>query len=80
LSVIMVGRGDAEANRRKAEEHGFRFPVVLQKTWELSREYGIFATPVGFLIDERGVIARDVAKGADAILQLAPDGVAAGGG
>ena len=70
-SVIMVGRGDPEANRREAAEHGFDFPVVLQQAWELSRAYGIFATPVGFLIDERGAVARPVARGADAILALA---------
>jgi peroxiredoxin len=81
LAVIMVGRGDVEANRRKVEEHGFGFPVVAQRKWELSRAYGIFATPVGFLIDERGVIARDVAKGANAILELVPGaGVAGRGG
>jgi peroxiredoxin len=71
LAVVMVGRGDAEENRRKAAEHGFEFPVVLQDHWRLSREYGIFATPVGFLIDEEGVIAHDVSTGADEILALA---------
>ena len=39
--------------------------------WELSRAYGIFSTPVAFLIDERGIIAADVAVGVDAILALA---------
>lgn len=75
LAVVLVGRGDAEENRRKAAEHGFEFPVVLQDRWRLSREYGIFATPVGFLIDEQGVIARDVGTGADEILALARDGL-----
>lgn len=58
LAVVMVGRGDAEENRRKAAAHGFEFPVVLQDPWRLSKRYGIFATPVAFLINERGVIAR----------------------
>jgi peroxiredoxin len=71
LSLVMVGRGDAEENRKKAEQNGFGFPVVLQKKWEMSRQYGIFATPVAFLIDEEGIIARDVATGVDAILELA---------
>jgi peroxiredoxin len=71
LAVVMVGRGEPEENRRKAAEHGFEFPVVLQDRWRLSKEYGIFATPVGFLIDEQGVIARDVGTGADEILALA---------
>jgi len=71
LALILIGRGDPEENRRKAEGFGFEFPVALQKRWELSKEYGIFATPVAFLIDEGGVIARNVAKGVDEILTMA---------
>lgn len=70
LALVMVGRGGAEENRRKARNIGLEFPVVVQKKWELSKLYGIFATPVAFLINEEGVIARDVAAGAEAILQL----------
>jgi len=71
LAVVLVGRGDPEENRRKAEEHGFEFPVVLQERWKLSKEYGIFATPVAYLINEEGVIAHQVAQGVDEILSLA---------
>jgi peroxiredoxin len=71
LALILVGRGDPDENRRKAEQHGFLFPVVLQEKWEISKEFGIFATPVAFLIDEEGMIATDVAKGIDEILALA---------
>ena len=74
----MVARGDVEENRHKADEHGFEFPVVLQERWNLSKEYGIFAVPVAFLIDEDGVIAKGVARGVDEILALIPQGVAAG--
>jgi peroxiredoxin len=78
LEVVMVSRGDLEANRARAREYGFTFPVLLQKHWEISRAYGMFATPVGYLIDEQGVIAREVAVGADAILGLVrASGVAA---
>jgi peroxiredoxin len=71
LQILMVSRGDPEANREKAREHGLTFPVVLQRQWEISRAYGMFATPIAFLIDERGIIAADVASGSDAILALA---------
>jgi hypothetical protein len=67
----MIGRGDPEANRLKAQQLGLGFPVALQRTWEISKEYGIFATPVGYLIDERGLIETHVATGVDAILALA---------
>jgi peroxiredoxin len=71
LALVMVGRGDVEENRRKAQEYGLEFPVVLQKKWEVSRKYGIFATPVAFLIGEDSVIKRDVASGTDEIIALA---------
>jgi peroxiredoxin len=73
LQLLMVSRGELEQNRAKAHDHGFRFPVVLQDGWKLSREYGMFATPIAFLIDEAGIIAKPVAVGADAILALAAD-------
>jgi peroxiredoxin len=71
LEVFMVSRGNLEANRQKAAEHRLKFPVVLQKGWEVSKDYAMFATPVAYLIDERGVILHDVAVGADAIMRLA---------
>jgi peroxiredoxin len=75
LAVILVGRGKAEENRRKAEQHGFHFPVLLQdRKWKVSKEYGILATPVAFLIGEDGVIAQDVAVGKEPILALARAG------
>jgi len=70
IEVLMVSRGDEQENRRKVAEHGLTFPVVLQRQWELSRAYGMFATPIGYLIDEGGVIAAEVAQGAEAILTL----------
>lgn len=73
LSLVMVSRGDVDANRRKALEHGFQFPVLLQRRWEVSKKFGIFATPVGFLIGPDGVIARDVGIGLDGILALVAD-------
>lgn len=71
LDLLMVGRGDPEENRRKTEELGLGFPVALQRKWEISRRYGIFGTPVGFLIDENGVITSNVAKGIEPIMALA---------
>ena len=70
LEVVMVSRGDAESNQAKAAQHGYEFPVLLQRSWEISKKYGMFATPIAYLIDEDGVIARDVAVGGKAILDL----------
>jgi peroxiredoxin len=71
FSILMVGRGDAQENRRKATEHGLEFPVLLQDRWKLSKEYGTFATPVAFLIGKDGIIEQNVAEGAEKILALA---------
>jgi peroxiredoxin len=68
--IVMVSRGDRDENRRKAERHGVTFPVLLQPGWKVSREYGIFATPVAFLIDEQGTIEKEVAVGTEQITSL----------
>jgi peroxiredoxin len=70
LQVVMISRGDQQQNEDKAKKHDVRFPVLLQNSWEVSRQYAMFATPVGYLIDENGVIAKDVAIGKAGILSL----------
>jgi len=75
LQVLVVSRRDVEANRAKAASLGLSFPIVLQKQWEVSLKYAMFATPVGYLIDEEGILASDVAVGVGPILALAGDGV-----
>ncbi len=70
VNLVMVSRGDADVNRRKAADHGLSFPVVLQRQWEISRLYAKFATPIAYLIDERGVIAERVAMGVAPILSM----------
>src|SRR5262249_4133782 len=80
LPVLMVGRRDPELNRQKAAKLGLTFPVVLQRSWEISMRYGLFSTPVAYLIDERGIIAADAAKGVQAILDLAAGAATPGNG
>jgi peroxiredoxin len=70
LQVLMISRGDRDLNREKSKENGLTFPVALQAHWEVSRAYGTFATPSGYLVDEHGVLATDLAVGMDAILRL----------
>jgi peroxiredoxin len=73
LQVVVVSRRDADATRAKAESLGLTYPIVLQKQWEISLQYGMFATPMGDLIDEAGVLLRDVAVGVEPILALADE-------
>jgi peroxiredoxin len=70
VAVVMIGRGEPAENQAKVEEHRLTFPVLLQQQWEISREYAMFATPIAYLIDAAGVIARAVAVGVDAIREL----------
>lgn len=75
LQVLVVSRREVEANRAKAAALGLTFPIVLQQSWEISRKYAKFATPVGYLIDEQGILASDVAVGVGPILALADEPV-----
>lgn len=70
LRVLMISRRDANATRAKADKLGLSFPIVMQKQWEVSLQYGMFATPIAYLIDEQGVLLSDVAVGVEPILAL----------
>lgn len=77
MVIVMVSRGDPTENRRMARAHGVEFPVALQRWWELSKQYGIFATPVAFLVGEDGILQRNVARGVHEIRALAHEALAA---
>ena len=70
IQVLLISRGGVEENRRKASRHRITLPLVLQKKWEISKRYAMFATPMAYLIDENGTIAAEVAAGPEAILTL----------
>jgi peroxiredoxin len=70
LRMLIISRGGAEANRTAIIDHGLTLPVVLQRHWEISRAYGMLATPIAYLIDEGGAIAAPLAVGTDEILTL----------
>ena len=72
MAVILVGRGEAEENRRKTEHRGFQLPAVIQPRWRLSKEHLTVANPLAFLIGEDDVIARNVALGRDTVSALGP--------
>jgi hypothetical protein len=78
LNVLVISRGDVEDNLAKASELDLTFPIVLQKKWEVSMKYAMFATPIGYLIDEQGILASDVAVGVEPILALAEEPVSVG--
>jgi methylamine dehydrogenase accessory protein MauD len=69
LTIAVVSRGGAEANRAKCEEHGIR-RVLLQEDREIANEYACPATPTAVLVDPTGRIAKPSAPGAEAIRAL----------
>lgn len=73
LTVIVISRRDAAATRSKAASLGLTYPIVMQDKWEVSLKYGMFATPIGYLIDESGILLSDVAVGIEPILALAEE-------
>ena len=76
LQVVVISRRDADASRAKADSLGLTYPIVVQKQWEVSLKYGMFATPIGYLLDEQGVLLSDVAVGVEPIVALADRPVA----
>jgi peroxiredoxin len=74
-AVIMVSRGEIDANQAMVAEFGLTFPIVLQPGWVTSREYGMVAAPIGYLIDARGAFEQARAVGTDAIMALAESAV-----
>jgi peroxiredoxin len=70
VEVVMISKGEARENRAKVKEHGLSFPIVLQQQWEISRLYGMFATPIAYLIGEDGMILHDIAVGTNGILTM----------
>ncbi len=56
VEVLVINRGDPERNREWSRAKGIRFSVLSQTGIEVSRAYEAYATPFGFVIDERGVI------------------------
>jgi peroxiredoxin len=70
IGVVMISRGEPKENRVKVKEHGLTFPVLLQRQWEISRLYAMFATPMAYMIDEKGIILNDLAVGVEPILKL----------
>ena len=76
LVPLVVTTGDAQANRQLFQKHEIRCPVLLQKDTEVASQYQAHGTPMGYLIDEKGTIASDLAAGAPALLALASAGSA----
>jgi peroxiredoxin len=68
---LVVSTGGVEANRKLVTEHGIHCPLLLQEGMEVGAQYQANGTPMGYLIDEQGNIASELAVGGPAVLDLA---------
>ncbi|MGH2560422.1 MAG: redoxin domain-containing protein, partial [Thermomicrobiales bacterium] len=69
LTVALLSRGKAEANKAKAAEHGLSH-VLLQVDREVSQLYQAHGTPSAVLVRADGTIGSPVSAGAEAIRTL----------
>jgi methylamine dehydrogenase accessory protein MauD len=69
LTIALVSRGDAAANRDKAAEHGIP-RILLQHDREIAELYNATATPTGLAIDADGDVLLPAAPGIEAINAL----------
>ncbi|MGI9020517.1 MAG: MauE/DoxX family redox-associated membrane protein [Solirubrobacterales bacterium] len=69
LTMAVLSRGGADANRAKAQEHGLA-SILIQENREVAEPYDAVATPSAVAIDANGRIASPVASGEPAIAAL----------
>jgi len=60
-----------DVNLEKALRKSLTFPIGVQEGWKLSREYQMFGTPVGYLINGSGVVTSEPGLGIQGILDTA---------
>jgi hypothetical protein len=75
VPLVMISRGDPDANLAKAEEHGLE-PVLIEEEFEVSRALGINGAPGAVYIDAEGRFVAKPSMGAERVGILL-DGLAA---
>lgn len=63
LRIVLISRGSAGLN----QEVGFRSPVVLDDDRSIAQTFGVPGTPAAVLIDGRGIVVTQVARGSDGV-------------
>jgi peroxiredoxin len=71
ITPVVITTGDVGQNRKFMKKYGIRCPVLRQEGMEIASLYGTGGTPTGYLIDEEGRIASELAVGAEALLMVA---------
>lgn len=71
VELAFASFGDAVANRKLAAEHGLTGLFLLQKDAAGIEPFQGLGTPVAYLLDEKGLVAKPLAVGADQVPVLA---------
>ncbi len=71
VKLALLAYGDAESNRRLLERHGLRASIGLLGESDPPAPLGMLGTPVAYLLDAQGRVARPLAQGAEEVLELA---------
>ncbi len=70
LSVLVVSHGSKEDVLEKRRHLEIQWPIAVQHNKEVSRSYGVFATPAAILVNRNGLVGADPAIGMVAIVRL----------
>ena len=71
VELVLASGGDADSNLKLAREHGLEPSVRLLQEAPAIPAFQNFGTPVAYLLDEQGRIAKPIAVGADNVPVLA---------
>jgi peroxiredoxin len=74
--LLLVSTGTVEDNREFVEQSGLGCTVLLQKDWEIASVYAAPGSPMGYMLDERGVFSSHLTMGSEELLALASRAVA----
>ena len=69
LTIAIISVGSVDDNRAKTSAHGLLF-VGLHEWPDVSKPYGVIATPTGVLVDTDGIIRKPNAIGRNEIREL----------
>ncbi|SOB94235.1 peroxiredoxin [Ureibacillus xyleni] len=65
-NVVILGvnttdlEGDKDSIRKFIQEHEISFPILLDETGDVSKQYGILTLPTSMIIDENGMIEEQI--------------------
>jgi len=61
--LVLISYGDADTNRSFAQEHGLDCAILLQHEGEPVQAFAHLGTPVAYLLDEKGRVAKPLHSG-----------------